>query len=316
MKISDSRFYSKLIQKLGGIGEKQGKVALKDLASELELPLEDTLIFLRGIFPEGKGVEVYWVDERCWVDIDASALNYMLPLRPSEWLALNELFSQLDSHQITESKELERLKKKITTNGPMKSLMMLLEELNQWDLQLNENLENILTQLDLAINSQTKIQVQTIQKKSYSLYPLKTIHLEGKLSLIAEDAQDHCMVIMAVEEITVLEMLTPGAGRRVSSFEVEEFIKALRVLNETEVRLILKIHDPESANLFPDHHFLGRPYMVANPQGDLIWAAYVEPCSDLFEWLISLEGKVEILDPVKFKDEYLRYCEEKLRKIA
>jgi hypothetical protein len=56
--------------------------------------------------------------------------------------------------------------------------------------------------------------------------------------------------------------------------------------------------------------------MITNPNGDLIWAAYVEPCEALYDWLITLGKRVEILDPIKFKDEYLTYCEEKLRKIA
>ena len=56
--------------------------------------------------------------------------------------------------------------------------------------------------------------------------------------------------------------------------------------------------------------------MITIPNGDLIWAAYVEPCEDLFEWLLSLGSNVDILDPGRFKDEFLSYCEEKLRKIA
>jgi predicted DNA-binding transcriptional regulator YafY len=56
--------------------------------------------------------------------------------------------------------------------------------------------------------------------------------------------------------------------------------------------------------------------MVKNPNGDLIWAAYVEPCAHLYEWLIGLGRRVEILDPVSFKQDYLDYCEEKLRNIA
>lgn len=98
---------------------------------------------------------------------------------------------------------------------------------------------------------------------------------------------------------------------RVMEFEVEEFITAIRAMNEKETRLILKIFDPQSVNLFPDHQFLGKPCMITNPNGDLIWAAYVEACEPLYEWLLSMGESVEILDPTTFKQEYLRYCEEK-----
>jgi hypothetical protein len=103
---------------------------------------------------------------------------------------------------------------------------------------------------------------------------------------------------------------------QLACFEVDDFVAAIRSMNEKETRLILKIHDPQSVNLFPDHHFLGKPCMITNPNGDLIWAAYVEPCCDLFEWLLGLGTNVEVLDPGKFKDEFLMYCEEKIRKVA
>ena len=134
--------------------------------------------------------------------------------------------------------------------------------------------------------------------------------------MIAEDVNDHCLLVVPVNELVSVSNVDTTSHPRVSSFEIEEFIFAIRSMSERETRLILKIHDPQFLNLFPDHQFLGKPCMVTNPNGDLIWAAYVEPCEDLFEWLISLKSNVEILDPIKFKEEYLTYCVEKLRKVA
>lgn len=119
-----------------------------------------------------------------------------------------------------------------------------------------------------------------------------------------------------MKNVKKFESLPSLSLPKVTTFEVEEFITAIRAMNERETRLVLKIHDPQSTNLFPDHHFLGKPCMITNPNGDLIWAAYVEPCDALYEWLMTLGKNVEILDPIKFKEEYLIYCEEKLRKIA
>ncbi len=134
--------------------------------------------------------------------------------------------------------------------------------------------------------------------------------------MIAEDLLDHCMMVVPVGEIAQLDFIELTTSPRVSSFEVDELIAAIRSMNEKETRLILKIHDPQSLNLFPDHHFLGKPCMITNPSGDLIWAAYVEPCDDLYEWLLTLGKNVEILDPGNFKDHYLAYCSQKLRKVA
>jgi hypothetical protein len=142
------------------------------------------------------------------------------------------------------------------------------------------------------------------------------VHLEGQLSLICEEFDDHCLMIISVKQIQLIQLKESTRQSRVSYFEIEEFIAAVRAMNDKETRLILKIHDPQSVNLFPDYQFLGKPCMITNSNGDLIWAAYVEACEPLYEWLLSLGSNVEILDPNKFKADYLSYCEAKLRKIA
>ena len=198
----------------------------------------------------------------------------------------------------------------------MKLKLKLLNQLEAWDLQLSEKQQGLMQKLDDAVQSHTIVGVTTSQGKSYQVFPRKIIHLEGKLSMIAEDVNDHCLLVVPLNELEETWAIQGTSQSRVSLFEVDEFIAAIRSMSENETRLILKIHDPQSVNLFPDHHFLGKPCMITNPNGDLIWAAYVEPCDDLFEWLIGLKSNVEILDPTKFKDEFLIYCEEKLRKVA
>jgi hypothetical protein len=148
------------------------------------------------------------------------------------------------------------------------------------------------------------------------MFPAKIIHLEGKLSIIAEDANDHCLVVLSINDVKDISTMEAMSVPQLACFEVDDFVAAIRSMNEKETRLILKIHDPQSVNLFPDHHFLGKPCMVTNPNGDLIWAAYVEPCESLYEWMISLGENVEILDPLNFKKEFITYCEEKLKKVA
>jgi predicted DNA-binding transcriptional regulator YafY len=316
MKLLGSKLSPDVMKKLVLIGEKQGSIRLNDLSLEIGLSPEDTLIFLRTVFPGGLGAEVYTVEEECMVDIDANALQYMLPLTPSEWLSLHDVLSQVPPNQLKKNSSLNALKKKVTENGPIKAVMELLNQLENWDSHLSEVQQEVVTQLDQAVERKQMITILNSQNKNYSLFPCKVIHLEGKLSMIAEDIHDHCLIVMALDEIVKLNFLESTSGPRVTAFELEEFINAIRSMNEKETRLILKIHDPQSVNLFPDHHFLGKPCMITNPNGDLIWAAYVEPCDDLFEWLLTLGSNVEILDPGRFKDEFLSYCEEKLRKIA
>lgn len=316
MKVPGPKVTPEAVKKLLVVGEKQGTISLKDLSLEMGLTPEDTLVFLRQIFPGGMGAEIYTKDDICMVDIDANAIQYMLPLSPSEWMGLHQVLGQLTPSQCSRNPALNSLKKKITENGPIKAVMELLNQLEHWDLQLNEAQQSFVVKLDEAVTKKELVNLTTQQGKSYQVFPCKILHLEGKLSMIAEDSNDHCLIVISINEIQEVSSLDSTSSPRVAAFEIEEFIVAIRSMNEKETRLILKIHDPQSVNLFPDHHFLGKPCMITNPNGDLIWAAYVEPCDDLFDWLLTLGTNVEILDPGKFKDEFLMYCEEKLRKVA
>jgi predicted DNA-binding transcriptional regulator YafY len=310
MKGSEFKISPDTIKKLMVIGEKQGTISLKDLSLEMGLSGEDTLIFLRQIFPGGIGAEVYNSNNECMVDIDAHAIQYMLPLSPAEWIGLHQLLIN------QQNPALKSLEKKITENGPIKAVMELLSQLDHWDLQLSEPHQAFVSKLDEAVSQKAMVSITTTVGKSYQMFPCKIIHLEGKLSMIAEDANDHCLIVLSISDLKEVAIVEGTSHPKVADFEIEEFIFAIRSMNEQETRLILKINDPQSVNLFPDHHFLGKPCMITNSNGDLIWAAYVEPCEDLFEWLLILGSNVEVLDPGKFKDEFLMYCEEKIRKVA
>ena len=304
---------SEVWKKLLILGEKQGSIKLNDLSLEMKLSPEETLGFLRQVFPAGTGLEVYHKDHECWVDIKSEAIQYMLPLSPGEWIQLHHILSH---HKSVETPVTYSLKKKVIENGPIKVVMELLSQLEIWDQELSETQQEMVKSLEDAIHDKKLLNLVTHEEKSYVLHPCKVLHLEGQLSLIAEDSHDHCLIIVPMKDVHHFEAVNSSSQPEVTAYEIEDFIAAIRAMNEKETRLILKIHDPSSTNLFPDHHFLGKPCMITNPNGDLIWAAYVEPCEALFEWLMTLGKNVEILDPVKFKDEYLMYCEEKLRKIA
>jgi predicted DNA-binding transcriptional regulator YafY len=304
---------SELTTKLQILGEKQGSIKLADLSLEMSLTPEDTLNFLRQVFPVGTGMEIYHKENETWVDIKSEAIQYMLPLSPAEWMQLHQLVATAN---VLPNPAFYSLKKKLSDNGPIKVVMEMLTHLEKWDHQLNDKQQEIVKELEASILDGMLLSITTIDEKCFTVHPCKVLHLEGHLSLIAEDFQDHCLVVVPMKDVADFKTIETHSRPKVTAFEIEEFISAIRSMSEKETRLILKIHDPESTNLFPDHHFLGKPCMITNPNGDLIWAAYVEPCEALYDWLITLGKRVEILDPIKFKDEYLTYCEEKLRKIA
>lgn len=266
------------------LGQQQGSIKLKDLSLNLGLSEDETLTFLRQVFPNGQGAEIYHQDNECWVDMNAGAIQYMLPLSPLEWMELHKV---LKVHKASNPIQ-QSLKKKVIENGPIKVIMELLSELELWDQKLNSDEQQKISFIDSAISDKKHVELVSLDGKFYSVYPWRLLHLEGELSLISEDSHDHCLMLMPLKEIKELKAGSGTYQPQVTPFEVEDFINAIRAMNEKETRLILKIHDPQSVNLFPAHHFLGKPCMITNPSGDLIWAAYVEPCEPLYEWLMTL----------------------------
>jgi hypothetical protein len=297
-------------------GERQESIKSNKLATELNMAPDEVLSFLRQIFPVGVGVgiEIYYRTDEYWIDFQNVCSQYHLPLSPNEWIHLYQIIFSKDFNK---SPVIQDLRKKITEKGPLKRVTDLLSQLDVWDKEVHDAYKQIRKDLEESIKQSCLLRLRNKSGKSCSIYPWKIIHLEGVLSLVAEDFQEHCLLVIQIRDIELIETLEKKSSpKKVSNFEVEEFISAIRSMSEKETRLILKIHQSEGINLFPEDHFLGKPCMVTNPNGDLIWAAYIEPCESLFEWILNMGKRVEILDPLKFKEEYLVYCEEKIKKIA
>lgn len=148
------------------------------------------------------------------------------------------------------------------------------------------------------------------------VYPRKILFLDGILTLVAEGVQDKCLLNIPLKEIYNIFEEDKEWKPIYSKIEVEDFICGLRLIAGNEVRLVLKIHSYEKFDPRMKHQFLGSPCMITNPEGEVFWAATIEPSTEIYEWLENLGTDVEILDPVSFKKEYLKYCENKLKKIA
>ena len=135
--------------------------------------------------------------------------------------------------------------------------------------------------------------------------------------MVAEETIEKTLMYLPINKIDCVKELEQKYTALHSQMEIDDFISGLRAINGNEVRLVLKILNPENAQeLAPLYHFLRKPYVISNPKGDLIWAASVEENEDLYEWLANLQNKVEILDPMSFKINYLAFCERKLKTSA
>lgn len=174
--------------------------------------------------------------------------------------------------------------------------------------------ERKMQQLEGHILRHEVVELRSRTQHVTTVVPTKLIHVEGEMSLICEESQH----LLAIPLSDVAQIKATGEVRTAHavSVEVAEFIQALRSMSDAETRLILKIKDPAHFTLIPDYEFLGRPCLVTNPDGDVIWAAYVEPSEELFQWLDGLQEQVEILDPPSFAADFETYREAKSRKLA
>jgi hypothetical protein len=173
----------------------------------------------------------------------------------------------------------------------------------------------IINFLDKCIKSENCCYL-SVRSQKFHLYPWSLVHLEGELKLIAEDVWDKTITSLALNDVDAFFTSSHKHKTIRTNLEIDEFITAIRMMSENEVRLILKIKDSENIELFPQYHFLGKPYMLTNPEGDLIWSAYVEPCDSLFSWIAEIKDQVEIMDPSDFKQNFESYLKTTHKKAA
>lgn len=158
--------------------------------------------------------------------------------------------------------------------------------------------------------------VVNYQDKELKIYPLKIVYFEGGLNLIGENILDGMLTNLKLEKISSAHEVSSHYQPVFSPGEVEGFVSSLKAMHEKVVRLVLKIYEHENFGIHLNQVYFHNPCLFTNPEGDYIWAATLEPSPAVFEWLCDLGQYVEILDPTSFKREFLKYCEDKLKKIA
>ena len=134
------------------------------------------------------------------------------------------------------------------------------------------------------------------------LHPRMLIYLDGLLSVVGEDSGHRCLAALPLDEIPECRPGDKAPKANFSRTEVEDFVYGMRLIEDSEERLVLKIADPSGVNLRPPHHFLGSPYMTSGSEGDLLWAASVEVNEELIDWLRGMGDSIEVLDPSHVRD--------------
>jgi hypothetical protein len=143
------------------------------------------------------------------------------------------------------------------------------------------------------------------------VYPWRILLLENRLIVIAEDIVTKRLLTIEVGEVKDIELRGSDYRSLFSRLEVEDFIHAMRAVDGSDERLIIKIKEGQEIKMPSNLIFLGNPYTTTNQYGDIIWAASVEKSVYLYEWLYSIREKMEILDPSGIKNEFNDFCDTK-----
>lgn len=171
--------------------------------------------------------------------------------------------------------------------------------------------EMLKKKIDYDIICRKSMKVKFFTEKECDVFPHRQVYLDGILCVVGESISDKTLVYFGLEDIKDVENLDLMYEPNLSQIEVNEFIGHLRLINGKEERLVLKIYSQDQSDLLPEHHFLGNPFVTSSTEGDMIWAATLEMCDDVFHWLYKMKDRVEVLDPGHIRKEFSHYCELK-----
>lgn len=174
-----------------------------------------------------------------------------------------------------------------------------------------DHLPNLIKKLDHSLVASETVAVHFKENKQCKLIPLRLVYIDGVLCLIGEELDEKNLSYFAIEDIIRVDTISTESSCTHSQIEVNDFIMHVRLINNSEERLILKIYSPTESDLLPKFHHLENPFVTSNPEGDMIWAATIEMCDDVYKWLYDMKDHIEILDPGHIRKEFAHYCELK-----
>lgn len=252
----------------------------------------------------------------------ARAKRIHFDLSFSEWLAMQAHFLDTTQQPQASNKIVkQKIEETLETCGEL-NLAQALYELqckNEFIANNYSQHQGLLMTLEESASDKNICEVVLGDQKVLDLFIHRIVFLDGELCVVAEDCTDRCLVYLEMNGIRgIKKIVDHDYSQNFSAVEVNDFIFAIRSISGNEERLVIKIKNQNKVDLTPPYHFLGNPYITSNMEGDLIWAASVETSPELFHWLSSMEGDIEILDPPHVKEDFQAYChgQKKLKKAS
>ena len=240
---------------------------------------------------------VYPLKEQCRIKMEFSL---------SEWLAVQASFPKEAPAYYFQQIVHDKMQMAQKANA-----MFSLHKRPEAAVVVGSAFENLKKKIDYDIICRKSIKIEFFSHKECDVFPHRLVYLDGVLCVVGENIHDKSLVYFGVEDISDVTNLEYVYEPNLSQLEVNEFIGHLRLINGKEERLVLKIYSQDQDDLLPPHHFLGNPFVTSSTEGDMIWAATIEMCDDVFNWLYKMRDRVEVLDPGHIRKEFSHFCELK-----
>jgi predicted DNA-binding transcriptional regulator YafY len=214
----------------------------------------------------------------------------------------------------TDSNHKENNGKKNGERKVLEKMSLSLEKLAlEDDLKQAED-KNIIARIEKCLAEKMVIELDTAILGSKKVYPLRMVYLGEQLYLIAEDLKNLSFINIPVSEIYFLkENWEHFHESQLSLVEMNQFINGIRMLQDQQMRLIVKFKGQQRIDPPDQYHFFTNPYIVTNHEGDFIWAATTEISQKIYQWLMSYGDHIEILGPVDFAQNFSEYCQRQKR---
>ena len=300
-KIIANDTFWKFLVSLEDLKEKKEKTLFCSLLEIDEAMLEEFQQFLNkfDVLFESDDSYIYPLKGNCRIKMEFSF---------SEWLALQASFQ-------TDKKDFVYYFQRIIQNKIM-IVQKAFEQFNLYkkpvEIKINlDTFENLKKKIDYNICHKKTVKIHFYNNRESIVFAHRLVFLDGILCIICESIVDKSLAYFGLEDISGLSECNLSYEPNFSQIEINEFICHLRLVNGKEERLVLKVYGQNEADLFPSNHYLGNPFVTSNADGDMIWAATIELCDDIFSWLYSIKERVEVLDPGHIKMEFAQYCELK-----
>lgn len=317
-----SEKFWKILNYLNNLSE---KTCLNQVQEDLEITQSELYLYISFLKDVGMPLDIFHQGDAKYIEVFNLKKEIEVKFSIVEWLSFQATFPKLselenESYFASIKNKLLTLEDRHNSHDLFPALETLHSKLGEFKPQpiiTDGAMKNeVINFIEEAIIDKEMININLKTNKTIKVYPRKVVFLDNELTLVAEGVEDKCLLNISLNEVHSIYEEEQDWHPLFSAIEIDDFIASIRAITENEIRLVLKIYEREKFNTDLKHHHFGNQCMFTNPEGDYIWAATIEPNEEILSWLSELGKDVEVLDPIRVKRDLLKYCEDKLKKIA